>query len=266
MGTIPRKEFSQTDPDDEIDLESLVKKASQPAQKKDAMQPHTAAPIQENVVPPAAPGEEFDVASFPKAQAPRPAAASPKQPAPATPVATRNQTQEAFEIESLRTSPVRIEKSASREPYLKPAEQKTQPPVATAAHLRKEPAEGRSSEAETEFDHPVQRKKVRILPSFPTLILIIIVSIVAAVLTGTIVTLTGPSLQTKMQEILSNQENTSLKLNSLEQTVAKLLDDMKILQNKANSHQAVPVPVKKHAPKAAPASNNAPAQEGTTPE
>ncbi len=220
MDAIPRKEFSQTDPDDEIDLESLVKKASQHAQKKDAMQPRPAAPS----------------------------------------------TPEAFEIESVRASRQRVEKSAPREPSLKPAEQKTQPPVAITAHFRNEPAAGRSSDAETEFDHPVQRKKVRILPSFPTLILIIIVSIVAAVLTGTIVSLIGPSLQTKMQEILSNQENNSLKVNALEQTVAKLVGDMKILKDKANSHQAAPIPAKKRASKAGPASNNAPAQEGTTPE
>ncbi len=219
MGSIPRKEFSQTDPDDEIDLESLVKKTPppQPSQKKETVQPSVLPPVQAKPVSTPAPDEEFDLTSFPKTQAARLDAASPKPQAPA----------------------------------------------ASVAQVRKEPAAGRASDTETEFDHPIQRKRVKILPSFPTLILIIIVSAVAAVLTGSILKLTTPSLQNKMQEILSNQENNSVKVNTMEQTVAKLVEDMKLLQDKAKPHQAAPASAKKHKPKAQPAPDNTPAPEGT---
>jgi hypothetical protein len=131
------------------------------------------------------------------------------------------------------------------------------------AQIRKESAASRPSDAETEFDHPIQRKKVRILPSFPTLILIIIVSIVAAVLTGTIVKLTEPSLQTNVQGIFPNQENNSLKVLGLEQKVDKLVEDVKVLQDRMKTSQAAPAPAKKRKPKAEPPSDNAPAPEGT---
>jgi|GEM_PF-4391632 hypothetical protein len=93
-------------------------------------------------------------------------------------------------------------------------------------------------DGETEYAHPAQRKKVRILPSFPTLILIIAVSVATALVTFMILRFTSPSLDGKMQEILSNQENTSVKVNGLEQTVAKMAEDVKALQDKSQAAPA----------------------------
>jgi hypothetical protein len=190
MADFPRQGFSSADPDDEIDLEALVK----------------------------------------------------KMPAPQPP-----------------------KKDESAPP--KPAVQATKPPTQglTINKIKEAPAESYAADAETEFDHAVSRKKVRILPEFPTIVLIIIVSLVTAVVTGLIVRLSVPSLQSKVQEVLSNEENTSVKVNDLEQTVSKLTDDMKALHEKAKSQQAVPAPVKKHkaAPKTQPQTESpSPVTEG----
>jgi hypothetical protein len=194
MSDFPQKGFSTADPDDEIDLEALVKK---------------------------------------------------------TPVPPSQQKTEA-------TPP-------------KPSVLATKPPTQglTIPKTKESPAESYPADAETEFDHLVPRKKVRILPEFPTLVLIIIVSIVTAVITGLIVRFSMPSLQSKVQEVLSNEENTSVKVNDLEQSVSKLIDDVKALQEKAKSQQAAPAPVKKQksTKKAqSPAESAPPASEGAAAE
>jgi len=185
MADFPKKGFSPSDPDDEIDLEALVQKAPSPPQqqKVQPLQP----PRQEKPVRAASSEEEFDLATVGKA-------------------------------------PKNIEAPS------KPAAPKDQQPVETVKHAH---AESYAVDAETEYDHPVPRKKVRILPEFPTLILIIIVSIVTAVITGIIVRYTMPSLENKVAEVYSNQENTSVKLNDLEQSVSKLLDEVKTMREKA---------------------------------
>jgi hypothetical protein len=68
------------------------------------------------------------------------------------------------------------------------------------------------------------------------------------VITGLIVRFSMPSLQSKVQEVLSNEENTSVKVNDLEQSVSKLMDEMKALQEKAKAQPPAPAaaPVKKH--------------------
>jgi hypothetical protein len=213
MANFPDKGFSAADPDDEIDLEALVKKnppPQQPAPVKQAAPQSTQPPRQEKPRAPAAPQSDiFDVGSFPKAAS--------VQNRPAAPSEQKKQPQPAH------------------------------PPRAAA------PVSA-DYDGETEFDHPVHRKRVRILPSLPTLILIIFVSAATAIVTGVVIHLTSPSLDNKMQEILSNQENTSLKVNNLEQTVSKMVDDIKALQTKPQP-QAAPAAPKKHAakPKAAPA-------------
>ena len=191
MADFPRQGFSSADPDDEIDLEALVKKmpAPQPPHKNESVPP-------------------------------------------------------------------------------KPAVQATKPPTQglTINKIKEAPAESYSVDAETEFDHTVPRKKVRILPEFPTLVLIIIVSLVTAVVTGLIVRLSVPSLQSKVQEVLSNEENTSVKVNDIEQSVSKLMDDVKALQEKSKAKLAFPAPVKKHkaAPKTQSQTESAPpATEGS---
>jgi outer membrane murein-binding lipoprotein Lpp len=220
MADFPKKGFSSADPDDEIDLEALVQKMPppQPQQKSE-------------------PEEEFDLGSVPKAPQ-KPAVEAPKQPA-VKPVETRKQPADEFDIESLKPVQKKIDK---------PILQKSQPPVQAINKIKDEPAESYNVDAETEFDHLVTRKKVRILPEFPTLVLIIIVSIVTAVITGLIVRFSVPSLQSKVQEVLSNEENTSVKVNDLEQSVSKLIDDVKALQEKAKAQPAAPAPapVKKH--------------------
>jgi cell division protein FtsB len=190
MSDFPKQGFSSADPDDEIDLEALVKKTPAP------------------------------------------------QP------------------------PKKIEGLSS-----KPAVPATKPPTQglSISKIKEAPVESYAADAETEFDHAVPRNKVRILPEFPTLILIIIVSLLTAVITGLIVRLSVPSLQSKVQEVLSNEENTSVKVNDIEQSVSKLMDDMKALQEKAKAQQASPAPAKKHkaTPKAQKETEGAsPAPEG----
>ena len=230
MANFPDKGFSAADPDDEIDLEALVKKnppPQQPAPVKQASSQSTQPPRQEKPrAPAAAPQSDvFDVGSFPKAA-------------------------------SVQNRPAA------------PSEQKKQP---QPAHLPRAGAPVSADyDGETEFDHPVHRKRVRVLPSLPTLILIIIVSAATALVTGVIIHLTSPSLDSKMQEILSNQENNSVKVNNLEQTLSKVVDDVKALQTRPQPQRAPVAVQKKHAaiPKAAPAeSEPAPAapQTGETP-
>jgi hypothetical protein len=206
MADLPKKGFSAADPDDEIDLEALVKKAP-PPQAAPVRQPSPQSvqpPRQEKPRTPAPQAEEFDVRSFPPAA---------------------------------------------------PAEPKKQPQAAQP--LRIEPEDSTDYDHETEFDHPAHRKKVRVLPSLPTLILIIIVSVATAFVTGIIVHLTAPSLDTKMQEILSNQENNSVKVNNLEQTVSRMVDDLKALQSRPQPAPAPAAP-KKHAARPKPAPETAP--------
>lgn len=206
MADLPKKGFSAADPDDEIDLEALVKKAPPPqaAPVKQAAPQSIQPPRQEKPRAPAPQAEEFDVRSFPHA-----APAEPKkQPGPAQP-------------------------------------------------LRMEPEDSAGYDQETEFDHPAHRQKVRVLPSLPTLILIIIVSVATAFVTGIIVHLTAPTLDTKMQEILSNQENNSVKVNNLDQTVSRMADDIKALQTKPQPAPAPAAP-KKHAARPKPAPETAP--------
>ena len=229
MADFPKKGFSSADPDDEIDLEALIQKTPplQPQQK-------------------AEPEEGFDLGSVPKMPQ-KPAVEAPKQPA-LKPVEIKKQPDEEFDIESLKPAQKKIEKSVIKETYQKPAIPKSQPPVQPLNKIIGAPADSYIADAETEFDHLVARKKVRILPEFPTLVLIIIVCIVTAVITGLIVRFSVPSLQSKVQEVLSNEENTSVKVNDLEQSVSKLMDDMKALQEKAKAQPAAPAsaPVKKH--------------------
>jgi hypothetical protein len=235
MADFPKKGFSSADPDDEIDLEALV-------QKKNESLP----PIQEEISKATEPEEEFDLGSVPKVPQ-KPAVEAPKQPA-MKPVEIRKQPADEFDLESLKPAQKKIEKPVIKEAYQKPAIQKSQPPVQTINKIKDAPAESYIADAETEFDHLVPRKKVRILPEFPTLVLIIIVSIVTAVITGLIVRFSVPSLQSKVQEVLSNEENTSVKVNDLEQSVSKLIDDVKVLQEKAKAQPVAPAPapVKKH--------------------
>jgi hypothetical protein len=226
MADFPKKGFSSADPDDEIDLEALVQKTP-PQQRSEGLPPK-----QEKISKATEPEEEFDLGSVPKAPQ-KPAVETPKQPV------VKKQPVDEFDIESLKPAQKKIEK---------PSIQKSQMPVQTTNKIKEAPAESYIVDAETEFDHPVPRKKVRILPEFPTLILIIIVSIVTAVITGLIVRFSMPSLQSKVQEVLSNEENTSVKVNDLEQSVSKLMDEMKALQEKAKAQPPAPAaaPVKKH--------------------
>lgn len=231
MADFPRKGFSSADPDDEIDLEALVQKTP-PQQKNESLLPK-----QEKFSKAAEPEEEFDLSSVPKVPQ-KLAVEAPKQPA-VKPVEIKKQPADEFDIESLKPAQKKIEK---------PIIQKSQPPVQTINKIKDAPADPYIADAETEFDHLVARKKVLILPEFPTLVLIIIVSIVTAVITGIIVRFSVPSLQSKVQEVLSNEENTSVKVNDLEQSVSKLMDDVKALQEKAKVQPVAPalVPVKKH--------------------
>lgn len=218
MTDFPKKGFSSADPDDETDLEALVQKTPPPKpQQKTELE------------------EEFDLDSIPKMPQ-KPAVEAPKQPA-VKPVEIKKQTADEFDIESL--------KPARRE-IAKPAIQKSQPPVQTINKIKDAPAESYIADAETEFDHLAPRNKVRILPEFPTLMLIIIVSLVTAVITGLIVRFSVPSLESKVAEVYSNEENTSVKVNDLEQSVSKVMDDVKALQEKAKAQPAAPAPVKKH--------------------
>jgi hypothetical protein len=229
MANIPSKGFSAADPDDEIDLESLVKNTPppQPVSKKEPVPPSRPQPKPEKTRQPDPQPEEFDIASLPKA--------IPRTPAP--------------DVSSRTAVP--------------PIAQKRQSPAPAAAQPEKYIAPSADFDAETEYDHPVHRHTVRILPSFPTLILIIIVSIATAFVTGLIFRLSTPSLDNKMQEILSNQENTSVKVNAMEQTVNKLVDDMKNLQEKTQAKQAAPAAERKHKAKAKPVSKSLPSAPET---
>lgn len=195
MANFPNSGFSAADPDDEVDLDALVKKnppqgrptPDSPPKKKDT------APSKPNSI--AQQSDEFDIGSLPKSQPQTP----PKVP------------------KTLAARPSVDRQSPSN-----------------ALH-----------EDVADLDNPTPRKRVRILPSFPTLILIIMVSVATALVTGIILRVTAPTLESKMQQILSNQENTSIKVNALEQTVTSLQADIKSLQEKA-SFRAVPaVPEKK---------------------
>jgi hypothetical protein len=224
-------------------------------------------PKQEKLSTAAEAEDEFDLGSLPKVPQ-KPPVEIPKQPA-AKPVETTKQPAEEFDIESLKPPQKEIVKPVIQETYQKPAAQKIQARIEPIKKVKDEHAASYDSEAETEFDHPVARKKVRILPEFPTLVLIIIVSLVTAMITGIFVRFSVPSLESKVQEVLSNEENTSVKVNALEQSVSKLMDDVKALQEKATAPPAAPAtPVKKHKakPKASepqPESESpAPASEG----
>jgi hypothetical protein len=221
MTDFPKKGFSSSDPDDEIDLEALVQKTPTPPPQKKA---EPLPPQQEKPFRPPQDEEEFDLAGASKAQ-----------------------------------------KKAEAQP--KPVTPKPQPPVETVKKFKDAPPESYIVDAETEFDHPVPRKKVRILPEFPTLMLIVIVSIVTAVITGIIVRYTIPSLQSKVAEVYSNQENTAVKVNDLEQSVSKLIEDVKALQEKAKAQPAAPAPVKKvkAKPRASAAPEPGPGLQGESP-
>jgi len=198
MANFPNSGFSAADPDDEVDLDALVKKnppqprpaPDNPPKKKDTVQstPHPVAPQ----------SDEFDIGSLPK-----------------------NRPQ---------TTPPKV----------------SQPQATPPTSIPPEPEAIRDYDSELDMLAP--RKRVRILPSFPTLILIIVVSVAAAFVTGIIFRLTTPSLESKMQQILSNQENTSIKVNTLEQTVTSLQANVKSLQEKESSRLVQVAPVKKRKP------------------
>ncbi len=210
MGSIPRKEFSQADPDDEIDLESLVKKS--PAPRVANEKPAKRADIP-NPLPPSNASASID--------------------------------DDAFDLAAIPLNPERKPLSSpTHQTVLNEAESKSQPaqnaqPAALfpPPPLQEMRGERRITDEETEYDHPVYRKRIRILPSFPTLILIIIVSAVASLLTGIILKITAPSLQNKMQEILSIQENTSIKENALEQSVSDLTKEMNAMKKTPNNQR-----------------------------
>ncbi len=182
-------EFSSADPDDEIDLESLVKKA--PAPKKPVAQQQkretASKAVQEDV---------FDVSSLPSKE-------PQKKPAASTAPVSSTSAQET------------------------PA----------GAAIMGRPDSTLEGETDSDSFERERKNKVRILPEFPTLILIILVSIATAFVTGIIVRMTAPSLDSKMQEILSNQENTSVKVNALEQNLSKTTEELKALQD-AQSRQS----------------------------
>jgi hypothetical protein len=269
MANIPSKGFSAADPDDEIDLESLVRNAPplQPVSKKETVPPSRPQPKPEKTRRPEPQTEEFDLASLPKVkpQAPAPDVSSRASMPPSRPQPKPEKTRqpdpqpEEFDIASLpKAKPQTPAPDVSSRASVPPIAQKRQSPAPAAAEPEKYIAPSADYDAETEYDHPVHRQKVRILPSFPTLILIIIVSIATAFVTGLIFRLSTPSLDNKMQEILSNQENTSVKVNAMEQTVNKLVDDMKTLQEKTQAKQAAPAAEKKHKAKAKPVSKGLP--------
>jgi hypothetical protein len=196
MANFPNSGFSAADPDDEVDLDALVKKnpprprpaPDNPPKKKDTAQskPHPVAPQ----------SDEFDIGSLPKSQ--------PQTPPP-----------------------------------------KVSETLKAASAISNQSQADAFDEHDLDLDIPAPRKRVRILPSFPTLILIIMVSVATALVTGIIIRVTAPTLESKIQQILSNQENTSIKVNTLEQTVTSLQADVKSLQEKDSSRPVQVAPSKK---------------------
>jgi hypothetical protein len=225
------------EPADEFDLASIA--PVKPKETPKPPEPKPKAPVK--------PVDEFDLDSIAPAkpkESPKPPEPKPKAPvkpvdefdldtvAPAKP----KETPKPLEPKP-KPAPQPAVKVVKEEPKLKPFEE-------TTRAIRPAPVPS--------FDEPhAERKKVRILTPFQTLLLIIIVSALTVMATVLVMKAAEPSIDKKMAEVLSFEENSMLKVNSMEQSINRLLEDMKGLQEQAKSQKPAPVAVKPR-PKARP--------------
>jgi hypothetical protein len=212
---------------DEVDLESLVSKSPSKTPATEETK---------NFIVPPLPMETK--------KSPEPLTETPRQKKPA-------EAADEFDLDSITPAkPREIPKPPEPKPKPAPA------PVVKAEKPQARPFEETTKAIAPEMpshdEMHAERKKVRILTPAQTLLLIIIVSALTVMATVLIMKAAEPSIEKKMEDVLSLEEHSMSKVVGMEQAINKLADDMKGLQEQMKPQKTAPAPAKPKAVKAKP--------------